>query len=57
MNRPPSRVLLLFKKDLLRRLRSPLGVLAMIAFPLIFAGLLVYYRHTFLEEDRIGADQ
>jgi ABC-2 type transport system permease protein len=33
-------VLLLWRKDLLRRRRSPLGVIVMIAFPLIFAGML-----------------
>lgn len=36
----PRRVLLLFRKDLLRRWRSPLGVLAMIAFPLVFSGMM-----------------
>ncbi len=36
----PSRVWLLFQKDLLRRWRSPLGVLAMIAFPLVFSGMM-----------------
>jgi len=40
MARSPNRVLLLFRKDLLRRRRSPLGVLAMIAFPLVFAGMM-----------------
>lgn len=40
MQRPPGRILLLFRKDLLRRWRSPLGVLAMIAFPLIFSGMM-----------------
>lgn len=33
-------VLLLLRKDLLRRRRSPLGVLIMLAFPLIFAAML-----------------
>lgn len=35
-----SKVFLLLKKDLLRRRRAPLGVLVMIAFPVIFSGLL-----------------
>ncbi len=34
------RVLLLVRKDLLRRRRAPLGVLIMIAFPLLFAGMM-----------------
>ncbi len=34
------RVLLLFRKDLLRRWRSPLYVLAMLAFPLIFSAMM-----------------
>lgn len=34
------RVLLLVRKDLLRRWRSPLGVVVMLAFPLLFSGLL-----------------
>ncbi len=38
--RPSSRVLLLLRKDLLRRWRSPLGVLAMVAFPLIFSAMM-----------------
>lgn len=33
-------VWLLLRKDLLRRLRSPLGVLAMLAFPLAFSAML-----------------
>ncbi len=35
-----SRVLLLLRKDLLRCWRSPLGVLAMLAFPLVFSGMM-----------------
>ncbi len=38
--RAPSLVLLLLRKDLLRRWRSPLGVLAMLAFPLVFSGMM-----------------
>jgi len=37
---PLRRVWLLLGKDLLRRRRSPLGVLAMIAFPLVFSGMM-----------------
>lgn len=35
-------ILLLLHKDLLRRLRSPLGVLIMLAFPLIFSTMLAF---------------
>ncbi len=35
-----NRILLLLRKDLLRRWRSPLGVLAMLAFPLVFSGMM-----------------
>ncbi len=35
-----NRVFLLFRKDLLRRWRSPLGVLVMAAFPLVFSGMM-----------------
>ena len=34
------RVFLLLGKDLRRRRRSPLGVLVMLAFPLVFSGML-----------------
>lgn len=40
MGRSTHRVLLLARKDLLRRWRSPIGVAAMIAFPLVFAGMM-----------------
>ena len=36
----PRRVLLLLFKDLRRHRRSPLGVLVMLAFPLVFSGML-----------------
>lgn len=60
----PSRVLALVRKDLLRRRRSPLGVLALLAFPLIFAGMLALAfggpeaglpRARLLVEDRDGS--
>lgn len=41
--KPPSKmrvIFLMLRKDLLRRRRDPLAVLLMLAFPLIFAGLL-----------------
>lgn len=60
----PSRVLALVRKDLLRRRRSPLGVLALLAFPLIFAGMMALAfggsegglpRARLLVEDRDGS--
>lgn len=64
MARQPHRVLLLLvKKDLLRRWRSPLGVIALIAFPLVFSGMLALAfsggdagppRARLLVEDRDG---
>jgi ABC-type multidrug transport system permease subunit len=59
-----SRVLALVRKDLLRRRRSPLGVLALIAFPLIFSGMMALVfggsgagipRARLLLEDRDGS--
>lgn len=35
-----SQLLLLWRKDLLRRRRAPLGVIALLLFPLMFAGLI-----------------
>lgn len=35
-----SQIALLVRKDLLRKLRSPLGLIAALSFPLVFAGLI-----------------